>query len=267
MKNSACFFAALLGALTAFISPSSIAGNAVENEKGHEYKSVLVELFTSEGCSSCPPADEVLKRLQREQPVPNVHIITLSEGVTYWDYLGWKDPLASETYTRRQSGYASALHRPNLYTPQMVVDGKTEFVGSNFEQAKNAIRAAATADKAKLQATAKWQVGKINVSAELHSRDGKPVEGYSLFAAVVEDNVVTSVARGENSGRRLAHHSVARELVKLGQSSSGASGLKLARQIEAKSEWSKQNLRIVLFAQDDISKSILGCTECAIVSN
>src|SRR5690349_21126792 len=109
---------------------------------------VLVELFTSEGCSSCPPADQVLTNLMDKQPVAGAEIITLSEHVDYWNSLGWNDPYSTATSTQRQRDYAEVFGEDSVYTPQMVVDGKTQFVGSDADKARESIARAAAVAKA-----------------------------------------------------------------------------------------------------------------------
>src|SRR5688500_5386821 len=98
-----------------------------ENKAGKQY--VLVELFTSEGCSSCPPADKVLARLESEQPVKDVEIVPLALHVDYWNYLGWRDEFSSNAFSQRQNGYAKRFKLDSIYTPQMVVDGQKQFTG------------------------------------------------------------------------------------------------------------------------------------------
>src|SRR5260221_5456222 len=105
---------------------------------------VVVELFTSEGCSSCPPADTLLARLAEEQLASNVQLIALEEHVDYWNDLGWVDPFSSRDWTSRQYDYARALGNGNAYTPQMVVDGTVEFVVSHARQARQTILNAAS---------------------------------------------------------------------------------------------------------------------------
>ncbi len=111
---------------------------------------VVVELFTSEGCSSCPPADDLLSRMVQQQPIANVEVIALEEHVDYWNELGWVDPFSSREWTARQQVYAGVLGNGNAYTPQMVVDGKTEFVGSQSKKAWQAVQQAAAEQRARV---------------------------------------------------------------------------------------------------------------------
>src|SRR5882724_3286240 len=109
---------------------------------------VIVELFTSEGCSSCPPADNVLSRMEREQPVEGVEIIALGEHVDYWDQLGWKDRFSSPLFTARQQEYGQIFHLESVYTPQLVVNGQAQVLGSDGNAAGKAVRAAANSPRA-----------------------------------------------------------------------------------------------------------------------
>src|SRR5499427_8004033 len=110
---------------------------------------VIVELFTSEGCSSCPPADEVLAQLQQTQPIAGAEVIALSEHVDYWNYIGWSDPFSSSSFSARQQTYAQAFgQQDRVYTPQMIVDGQTEFNGSAMNKAREEIAKAARSPKA-----------------------------------------------------------------------------------------------------------------------
>src|SRR5262245_55537745 len=118
-----------------------------ERAKSGERVPVIVELFTSEGCSSCPPADEALRRLASTQPVPGVEIVAMSEHVDYWNSLGWTDPFSSAQFSQRQDEYAKAFGLDGIYTPQMVVDGREEFVGNDVGKAGRAIAGAAAAAK------------------------------------------------------------------------------------------------------------------------
>jgi hypothetical protein len=183
---------------------------------------VLVELFTSEGCSSCPPADALLSRLGRTQPVHGADIIALEEHVDYWDRLGWKDPFSSEAATTRQNEYAQGFGGQEIYTPQMIVDGRTEFVGSSDSDALRAIRSASQSPKPAVQLA--WDAGdnlKINVSPLTSATQGDDLQ---LFLVVAENMLHTDVKRGENAGRALEHNGMVRQLSLVSKINSPSSG-------------------------------------------
>ncbi|CAN5463622.1 DUF1223 domain-containing protein [soil metagenome] len=207
-------------------------------------KAVLVELFTSEGCSSCPPADRVLIAMQA-QPLEGIEIITLSEHVSYWNYLGWSDPFSQETFSERQRQYASKIKGSSVYTPQMVINGKTQLVGSNYLKALAEIKQAALTAK-----------DKISFDVVEQSSDQLKLSGTAIteqkqstcVAAIVEDGLVSQVKSGENSGARLPHNSVVREWLELG-SLTAQKPLHFDRNVALKKSWNLKNVRVVLFLQ------------------
>jgi hypothetical protein len=222
---------------------------------------VIVELFTSEGCSSCPPADEVLARLERERPVAGAEILALGEHVDYWNNIGWTDPFSSRSFSERQGVYAEVFGRDDVYTPQMVVDGRVEFVGSDWNKAVAAIAQAARAPKADVQITL---ARKIAASVSLHARagalptvtDGDTVD---LLLAVTESDLSSNVTRGENAGRRLNHRTVVRRLGLIGSAKArqGASFSAESTVTLAKG-WKPENLRAVVFLQERKSRRVIG---------
>jgi len=173
---------------------------------------VLVELFTSEGCSSCPPADALLARLDT-QPLPGVHAIVLSEHVTYWNQDGWHDPFSLDSITDRQRQYGLRFNLNDVYTPQAVVDGASQMVGSDANKVGNAVLKAAATPKAELSITgAQWVNGALQFSVH-----GSPEPGANLVAALAEDSAQISVLHGENGGRTLRHVAVVRVLKEMGK--------------------------------------------------
>ena len=172
---------------------------------------VLVELFTSEGCSSCPPADSLLRKLDKEQPVPGADMIVLSEHVDYWNQLGWKDPFSAALYTDRQRQYAETLSG-EVYTPEMVVDGAKGFVGSNERDARRAVEEAARAGKPVIRIEAERQDKKTKISIHFD----RPMDG-TLYLALAHEQMASQVLRGENAGRDLSHVAVVYSLQKLGK--------------------------------------------------
>jgi hypothetical protein len=220
---------------------------------------VLIELFTSEGCSSCPPADVLLEQLDRFQPVPSADLIVLSEHVDYWDDIGWKDPYSSHQFSLRQADYAHRFRLGEPYTPQMIVDGNTQLVGSDERQAVQAIQNAAKVNKFRISLAAPRLEG--NNSLTVHVEVGatpavaKHTSG-KVWIALADDMDQSNVKRGENAGRTLKHVAVVRTLAQEGT-------------VEGNSTFSKdltvstgnanlQNLRVVAILQESATGKVLG---------
>lgn len=216
---------------------------------GKQKTPVIVELFTSEGCSSCPPADAVLAELESKQPVANAQIIALGEHVDYWNYLGWSDPFSAATFSERQQEYSRSL-RANVYTPQMIVDGQTEFIGSNLQAATEAIAKAARAPKANVSIT---RLGPDQIKVTATEIPKTPAgDKLAIVLALTETKLSTNVARGENAGRKLNHVTVVRNLRVIGSAPMAEAKLAFEK------NWQRENLRIVAFLQEQISRRIVG---------
>jgi hypothetical protein len=224
---------------------------------------VVIELFTSEGCSSCPPADAVLMQLEKNQPVAAAEIIALSEHVDYWNYIGWSDPFSSEAFSARQQAYAPIFGNDGVYTPQMVVDGQAEFIGSNSGKAQTAIARAAKLPKAEVKISQSRTSDpqavelKVNVERPPALSAGDVVE---VLLAITENNLSSQVARGENSGRRLGHTAVVRELRSLGQIGNADMAFTAETKALLNKEWKRNELRAVVFLQEHTHKRILGAS-------
>jgi len=170
----------------------------------------IVELFTSEGCSSCPPADELLRQVNLKEAPSGQLIVGISEHVTYWNNLGWKDPYSSPVFTDRQSVYASRFAGEGPYTPQMVVNGRDQFVGSDGNALNQALRADAQRGHFDLRLTSSaLSSNGVDLTFAFVGHPSKPLD---IVAVLTDDADRSNVLRGENSGRLLQHVSVARSL-------------------------------------------------------
>jgi hypothetical protein len=218
---------------------------------------VVVELFTSEGCSSCPPADLLLRRLQREQPIPGVEVIPLSEHVDYWNQLGWKDPFSSHGFTDRQRQYADVFRRDGPYTPQMVVDGAAEFVGSDGPRALKVIADAARRPKASVSLSCQSNPLRLQVRIDNVREDA------DVVLAIAENGLESNVIRGENSGRRMGHDGVTRHLAVIGRTKKQQPFMAEPK-IAIEKDWRRENLSAVVFLQDRSSFRIQGAGKIAI---
>jgi hypothetical protein len=232
---------------------------------------ILIELFTSEGCSSCPPADALLQRMIESQPAAGAEIIGLAEHVDYWDRQGWKDRFSSAALTNRQQVYGAHFNNDSIYTPQMVVDGRAEFVGSDGEAARRAIQRAAAFPHGKLDivvdataaaavqiqrsGSAKRAALQISVTATdlpVVSRG----DHADLIVAVTENHLQSDVSRGENRGRVLKHAAVVRQLQLAGEVPAGPHAT-IAAELPIDPAWQEDQLKIVAFVQERRGRAIL----------
>ena len=241
--------------------------SATNVASGAQGTPIIVELFTSEGCSSCPPADDVLARLEKTQPIPGVEIIALGQHVDYWNYLGWSDPFSAHAFSERQGDYARAFARDGVYTPQLIVDGRAEFPGGNGSKAREAIASAGRIPKAvvKLEfAGEKQEARRSESAAQLKMRveklpavsAGNTVE---VLLALTESNLSTSVTRGENGGRTLAHAPVVRQLSVIGTANAEAAvAYEGLQALTISRAWKRKNMRAVVFVQESATRRVLG---------
>ena len=228
---------------------------------------VIVELFTSEGCSSCPPADLLLQKLEAEQPLTGADIIGLEEHVDYWNHDGWMDPYSSPEWTQRQLDYGVRL-TSEPYTPQMVVDGESQFVGSDARDASLAIRKAASLPKTNVEITlnAPDAKGVQSFAVAIKKLDGNmPGDAAEVWLAVTEDGLRSSVNRGENAGHVLAHVATLRSLHKIGVAEENqATAFAADPRVKFDSHWNRENLAVVVFVQEKRSRKIIGATSIRI---
>ncbi|HTU32760.1 MAG TPA: DUF1223 domain-containing protein [Candidatus Acidoferrum sp.] len=244
---------------------SGSAAADVDHAAAPSANPVIVELFTSEGCSSCPPADRLLAHLQRTQPVPGADIIALEEHVDYWNNLGWKDPFSSSLFTERQNDYAYFFRTSGPYTPQMVVDGKAQFVGSDEHAALAAIAKAAGAPKIPVELTQiPDSAAASDNSGNLHLRvrfgpvgNWRHGELARVILVITEDDLSSDVTRGENAGNQLVHRAVVRNFETLGRLDATGS-FEAQPQVNLAESWKRENLRIIAFVQDRSSRDVLG---------
>jgi hypothetical protein len=227
---------------------------------------VVAELFTSEGCSSCPHADDLLSRLTREQSLPGVEILALGEHVDYWDRLGWRDPFSSATFSQRQSEYEGRVfHAGSIYTPQLVIDGQLECVGSDAAAVQRAITQAARAAKAVVGVLlSRPSDGNVHVDVNVHVPADLVIRDADVLVAVTEDNLVSDVRRGENRGRTLKHSAVVRSLTTVGTLSAQDHGFSTTASVPFAREWKAENARVSAFVQERQSRRIVGAASARV---
>ena len=218
---------------------------------------VLVELFTSEGCSDCPPADNLLEQLDTKQPIPGVQAIVLSEHVTYWNHDGWKDPFSLDAMTERQEDYVRRFGLNSAYTPQTVVDGTTQLVGNDARALTAALASAAKTVKQPLSIeNANWNHGSAVFSVRAEARAGT-----KLFAVLAANATHQEVSSGENAGRTLHHVAVVRAMREFSAGSTDGRIIKLSGGDFNRKDESDGPVRLVVFLVDQRNGHVLGAGE------
>jgi hypothetical protein len=248
--------AALLAVFT--LQPAPATAQTIQTDR----MPVLVELFTSEGCSSCPPADALLAKFDHEQPVKGAEIIVLGEHVDYWDNLGWHDRFSSHQYTERQNEYSGRLRVDSSYTPQMIVDGTDQFVGNDAAHAVHAIEHAAQTPKVKLTLAQPIVDGR-KVSAAVSAAGPATNKKGDLYAALVDPADTTEVRGGENGGRHLQHAGVVRSLQRVGKLKDLAAG-PVSFSLNAPADAKPGEMRVVVFAQESGQGAVLGAVSAGV---
>ena len=217
---------------------------------------IVVELFTSEGCSDCPPADAVLANMIATPPVEGALVVGLGEHVDYWDRQGWKDRFSSAALTARQQMYGAHFRLDSVYTPQMIVDGRVQFVGSDGRTAGKAIAQALATPHAVVQVAVDAR-NRNTIRASVNVAE-LPVLGRGdradVVVAVTEDRLRSGVTAGENRGRTLTHAAVVRSMTTIGEAGSAP----LHADVAIAAEWKAEALKIVAFVQERRGRAILG---------
>jgi hypothetical protein len=223
---------------------------------------VLVELFTSEGCSSCPAADALLARLLRSQPIPDVEIVPLALHVDSWDHQGWKDPFASRAFTERQLAYSTSLGVGRVHTPQIIVDGREALHASDEAGVTRVLHAAASRPRLALRVDARARGASVRLSIDLPAApaDAEPID---VSIALTEDDLSSVVGRGENGGRTLHHVAVVRKLESLGTLEREA--FVADGQMSLDRSWKAGKMRAVAWLQGRRTRHVYGTTSAALV--
>jgi hypothetical protein len=220
---------------------------------------ILIELFTSEGCSSCPPADAWLQKIDASQPIPGAQAIVLSEHVDYWNQDGWKDPYSSAFFTERQSAYVRLLGSSSAYTPQTIVNGTTELQLSDQVGLNRILSKAAKAAQLPVNIGIVTVEGNSPTVLRAHiDADGTSSKHSADVVGVIAlDHAESQVLHGENGGKRLSHASVALDLIRIGKLEKGKA-FSQDFQTKIKPGVDPKNLRLIVFLQESGPGAVLG---------
>jgi len=239
-------------AIAVVLLPSFVNRALILNKKSGEPSSkgfAVIELFTSEGCSSCPPADDLVARIQKENNDKPVYI--LSFHVDYWNRLGWKDVFSSAESSKRQNQYARWLNLQSVYTPEIVVNGKKEFVGSEEGTLRTAVSAGLASD---LNLALMINAQKLGDEILVQYKTTGSIKNTNILLALVQKSAQTIVKNGENRGRILNHVQIVRKAASLPLNQSGAGSIK----ISIPDGFNTRNWELIGFIQNKNNGTILG---------
>lgn len=265
-KPAALFFAAALLPLAPVAAQTRVSSLPAARTP------VVVELFSSEGCSTCPPADALLKQLETTQPVPGADVIAIEEHVDYWNHDGWVDPFSSASWTFRQQDYVSKLKVGTEFTPETVIDGQSQTSGADTLGTIVLITKAARQPRTQVAIIPGKPDGKsaenfsVSVGKLVNATRGNTEE---VWLAVTEDGLHSNVSAGENAGHKLNHAAVLRSLTKIGVANPAAPATSFSAdpRVKISSHWKRDNLHVVVFVQEKQSKRIVGAAETRVMRN
>jgi hypothetical protein len=250
--------------VVAVLATSATQGTPTFAESKTQRSGVLVELFTSQGCSSCPPADRLLSELAARE---DLEVIALSFHVDYWNYIGWTDPFSSAAWSARQRAYGKQFGGNRIYTPQMVIDGRLEAVGSNRSTILRLIGRARTAPRRlAVEVVTEW-ASRDRLRARVTSTGLGALEPaeypktWETWVAVVENGLVTPVGRGENASKVLLNDRVVRRLTRVPHAASKSAKSFNGFEIDVEAGWVRDQLSVVAFVQDAESLQIEATAE------
>ncbi|HTW48634.1 MAG TPA: DUF1223 domain-containing protein [Acidobacteriaceae bacterium] len=251
--------ALVLALIVALIVPMFGAGSPAMAASNSGRTPILMELFTSEGCSSCPPVDNWVARIDAAQPVAGAEIIVLSEHVDYWDHDGWKDPFSSEAITDRQKAYVHNLGLSDVYTPQIIVDGDAELKPADAQQTAQGLQRAAGAPTipVRIDSVAVGAGSPAVLTGRIEADGGAQKKNADVFVAVALDKTLTDVLAGENDGKKLENIAVVKEMVKVGKLEKGKS-FDQPFSVKLWPDADPANLRVVAFVQESGPGKVLG---------
>lgn len=240
------------------LATEAVAENSIRTSNSPENRVVLLELYTSEGCSSCPPADQFLSGL-KSTGVSTEQLIPMAFHVTYWDYIGWKDRFANPQFDKRQRELARKNELSTIYTPQFVLSGDDYRAYATFSEDVNRLASEKATVAISLSAHITCarndtEIMHLKLSADISKTE---VEGVGFYLVVIEDNLTSDVDDGENKGRKLHHDSVVRQFLGPYYPSKHGGLFRREQAITLQPEWKREDLSVIAFAENPRTGEVL----------